>query len=70
MPGHQNLPESVAQSGYLLFYEQTAAPAGKARPMIEGPLSPPEQAAPAEPSFGGEMDCDEAPGGDVRMDDA
>ena len=38
--------------------------------MIEGPLSPPEQAAPAEPSFGGEMDCDEAPGGDVRVDDA
>ena len=69
-PGHKNLPESVAQSGYLLFYEQSAAPAQKARPMIEGPLSPPEQAAPAEPSFGGEMECDEAPGRDVRMDDA
>ena len=62
----------VAPGGdaHLLFYEQTAAPRGKARPMIEGPLSPPEQAAPAEPSFGGEMECDEAPDRDVRMEDA
>ena len=58
-PGHANLPDSVARSGYLLFYEQTAAPPGKGHPP-----GPPRFAPPGDPHLGAPRGA--APGGPRR----